>query len=407
MGELDRETQLYGLATPSGRVTTTGVGGFTLGGGYGWLSPRFGLACDNLLSADVVTADGRLVTASEDANDDLLWGLRGGGGNFGVVTSYEFHLHPVGPTVLAGLLVHPIEEAPSLLRAVRDYVESAPTELVTATGILQAPPAEFIPPRLHGKPVLGVFVLYIGDPSEGRAVIAPLKELGPPAADLVGPMPYTAFQAMIDPFAPRGMLNYHRGIHLSALPDEAVDAYVDLGTEIALVSSPTTQAILFRHGGAVSRVADDATAAGHRDAAYMAHPIVAWQDPAQTELHLDWVRRFSAAMAPFSTGGCLPELRARRGRGAGPRRLRRRQVPEAGGAEGQVGPRQPVPGQPEHQAEPRTGVRARVTHGACRASSRPLARRSMWPWTPRTGRARWARPSTTPWPTWRACPTDP
>ena len=232
-----------------------------------------------------------------------MWGLRGGSGNFGVVTSYEFRLHPLGPTVLAGLLIHPIEEAKSLIRASRDYVESAPAELVTATGILQAPPAEFIPPHLHGKPVLGLFVLYIGQPDEGGAVVAPLKELGPPVADLVAPMPYTAFQAMVDPFAPPGMLNYQRGIHLSGLPDEAIDAYVDLGTEIAQVSSPTTQAILFRHGGAVSQTADDATAAGHRDAAYMAHPIAAWQDPAQTELHLDWVRRFSDAMAPFTTGG--------------------------------------------------------------------------------------------------------
>jgi FAD/FMN-containing dehydrogenase len=303
VGELDRETQLFGLATPSGRVTTTGVGGFTLGGGYGWLSPRFGLACDNLRSAEVVTADGRLVTASEAENQDLWWGLRGGGGNFGVVTSYEFRLHPLGPTVLAGLLVYPIDEAKGLLRASRDYVESGPEELVTATGILQAPPAEFIPAPLHGKPVLGVFVLYIGRPEEGGAVVAPLKELGAPAVDLVGPMPYVAFQAMIDPFAPRGMRNYHRGIHLSGLPDEAIDAYVDLGTEIALVSSPTTQAIVFRHGGAVSQIAEDATAAGHRDAAYMAHPIAAWQDPAQSELHLGWVRRFSEAMAPFTTGG--------------------------------------------------------------------------------------------------------
>jgi FAD/FMN-containing dehydrogenase len=303
VGELDRETQLFGLATPSGRVTTTGMGGFTLGGGYGWLSPKFGLACDNLLSADVVTADGRLVTASQRENDDLLWGLRGGSSNFGVATSYEFRLHPLGPIVLAGLLVHPIDEANSVLRANRDYVESAPEELVTATAILQAPPAEFIPPHLHGKPVLGLFVLYIGDPDEGGAVVAPLKELGPPAVDLVGPMPYTAFQAMIDPFAPRGMLNYHRGIHLNALLDEAIDRYVDLGTEIALVSAATTMSVLFRHGGAVSRVPDNATAAGHRDAAYMAHPIACWQDPVQSQLHLDWVQRFSEAMAPFTTGG--------------------------------------------------------------------------------------------------------
>ena len=154
-----------------------------------------------------------------------------------------------------------------MIRANRDHVESAPEELVTATGILQAPPAEFIPPHLHGQPVLGLFVLYVGDPEEGAAVVAPLKGLGSPAADLVAPMPYTAFQAMIDPFTPRGLLNYHRGIHLSGLPDEAIDAYVDLGTEIALVSAPTTMSVMFRHGGAVSRVPDDATASGHRDAA--------------------------------------------------------------------------------------------------------------------------------------------
>jgi FAD/FMN-containing dehydrogenase len=303
VGELDRETQLFGLATPSGRVTTTGVGGFTLGGGYAWLSPKYGLACDNLVSADVVTADGRLVTASESENDDLFWGLRGGSSNFGVVTSYEFRLHPVGPMVLAGLLIHPIEEARDRIQAVRDYVESAPEELATGMGILQAPPAEFIPPHLHGKPLLGFFVLFIGDPDEGSTVVAPLKGIGPPAVDLVGPMPYTAFQSLIDPFAPRGWLNYHRGIHLTGFPDEAIDVYVDFGTQIATVSSPTTQSVIFRHGGAVSRIPEEASAAGHRDAAYMAHPIACWQDPAQSELHIDWVRRYSDAIGPFTTGG--------------------------------------------------------------------------------------------------------
>jgi len=162
-----------------------------------------------------------------------------------------------------------------------------------------------VPPvqHLHGKPVLGVFALFIGDPEEGRTVVAPLKDLGPPAVDLVGPLPYMAFQALIDPFAPPGWLNYHRGIHLTWLPDEAIDVYVDYGTEIAMVSGPTTQSIIFRHGGAVTRVPEDATAAGHRDAAYMAHPIACWQDPAQSDLHLDWVRRYSDAIGPFTTGG--------------------------------------------------------------------------------------------------------
>ena len=226
-GEFDRETQLFGLVTPGGRVTTTGVGGFTLGGGYGWLSPKWGLACDNLTSVDVVTADGRLVTASEEENDDLFWGIRGGSSNFGVVSSYEFRLHPLGPTVLAGLALHPIDDAKDLIRGYRDYVESAPEELSTAVVILQAPPAPFIPEHLHGKPVLGMAGIYIGDVDEGRDVMTPLKELGPPAVDMIQPMPYTAFQASLDPFAPKGWLNYTRGEHLAELSDEAIDTYVE------------------------------------------------------------------------------------------------------------------------------------------------------------------------------------
>ena len=302
VGELDRESQLFGLATPSGRVTTTGIGGFTLGGGYGWLSPKYGLACDNLISADVVTADGRLVTASETENPDLFWGIRGGSSNFGVVTSFEFRLYPVGPTVLGGLMIFPSDDANRIIRDYRDYVETASDELATGIVIVQAPPAPFIPQRLHGKPVLGMFALYIGDPAEGDSVIAPLKRLGP-AVDMVQPMPYTSFQAIPDAFNPWGMLNYHRGIHLTGLPDQAIDSYVDVAREFTGLSNPMTQMIIFRHGGAVSRVPDDAMAAGHRDATYMAHPIACWQDPAQTQMHLDWVRRFSDAMAPYSTGG--------------------------------------------------------------------------------------------------------
>jgi FAD/FMN-containing dehydrogenase len=284
-------------------VTTTGVGGFTLGGGYGWLSPKWGLTCDNLTSVDVVTADGRLVTASEEENEDLFWGVRGGSGNFGVVTSYEFALHQLGPIVLGGLALHPIDDAKNVIRAYRDYVETAPEELATGTAILQAPPAPFIPEHLHGKPVLGIPAIYIGDAEEGREIMAPLKELGPPAVDMIQPMPYTAFQALLDPFAPQGWLNYHRGMHLSGLPDEAIDTYVEYASEIARFSNPMTQIITFRHGGAVSRVPEDATAAGHRDAAYMVHPIACWQDPADTERHIDWVGRFSEAMRPFTTGG--------------------------------------------------------------------------------------------------------
>jgi hypothetical protein len=300
-GEFDRETQLFGLATAGGRMTTTGVGGFTLGGGYAWISTKHGLACDNLVSAQVVTADGRVVVASEDENTDLLWGLRGGGGNFGVVTSYEFRLHELGPIVMAGLAVHPIESGRDIARAWRDWVETAPEAVCTALGILRAPPEPFVPPEVQGMPVLGVLAMYAGDPDEGEEVLRPLKQdIGPPAVDLIARIPYTAFQAIVDPFSPHGWLNYHRGEHLAGLPDDAIDAYVEHG---ARVGSPMSQSIVFRHGGAISRVDDGATAASHRDAPYMWHPIACWQDPAETEREIGWVRDTSSAMAPYRTGG--------------------------------------------------------------------------------------------------------
>ena len=300
-GEFDRETQLFGLATPGGRMTTTGVGGFTLGGGYAWLSTKHGLACDNLLSAQVVTADGRVVEASEDENPDLLWGLRGGGGNFGVVTSYEFRLHELGPIVMAGLAAHPIESAREVARAWREWVEQAPESVCSALGILRAPHEPFIPAEVQGQPILAILAMYAGDAEEGEEVLRPIKhDIGPPAVDLIDRIPYTAFQAIVDPFSPTGWLNYHRGEHLAGLPDDAIDAYVEHG---ARVGSPMSQSILFRHGGAISRVPEDATAASHRDAPYMWHPIAAWDDPAETAREIAWVRASSAAIAPFATGG--------------------------------------------------------------------------------------------------------
>ncbi len=299
-GEYDRETQLRGMATPGGRVTTTGVGGFTLGGGYGWLSPKFGLTCDNLVAADVVTADGRLIRASEDENADLLWGLRGAGANFGVVTSYELRLHPLPPLLLAGLLVVPNDDVGGMARAYRDIVEQAPEELVTAMATILAPPEEFVPPELVGKPMLGFVVAYVGDPNEAVEAVAPLRELTAGGIDLVQPMPYTALQAMLDGFAPKGWLNYHRGIHLRQLSDQVIDDFLAVGADIR---SPMTQGIVFRHGGAVGRVAEDATAAGNRAAAYMAHPIACWDTPDQTDYEMDWVSRFSAAFTPDATGG--------------------------------------------------------------------------------------------------------
>jgi FAD/FMN-containing dehydrogenase len=299
-GEFDRETQAFGLATPGGRVTTTGIGGFTLGGGYGWLSPRHGLACDNLISAEVVTADGRLLTAGEDENEDLLWGLRGGGGNFGVVTSYEFRLHPVGPTVVGGMLVHPLEQAGDVLRAYRDRVADGPDELATAFAFFPAPPEPFIPEELHGKTVLGIIAFHCGDLQEGERVVRPLKDLGPPAVDLVGPMPYTEFQALLDPTAPPGWRWYNTGEHLSGLPDGAIDAVVRQAPQGL---DPLSQIIVFRHGGAVSRVGDEETAFSNREPEYLLHPLAAWMEPRDDERHIAWVRELVREMDPFKTGG--------------------------------------------------------------------------------------------------------
>ncbi|HWH30593.1 MAG TPA: FAD-binding oxidoreductase [Mycobacteriales bacterium] len=299
-GEFDREAQLHGLATPGGRVTTTGIGGFTLGGGYGWLSPVHGLACDNLVAADVVTADGRLVRVDEKSEPELLWGLRGGSSNFGVVTSFEFALHPVGPMVLAGMLIHSLETGAETARAYRDLVERSPEEIVTGLAVVQAPPEPFVPPEMVGTPVLAIVVLYVGDPDTGAEALADLRRIGPPLMDLVQPMPYTAFQAMLDGFNPPGFRHYHGGRHLTGLTDGAIDAFVQYGAQRL---SPLTQAVMFRHGGAVSRVADDATAASHRQATYMLHPIAQWSDPTEDPVHIGWAKELMAAIEPWETGG--------------------------------------------------------------------------------------------------------
>jgi FAD/FMN-containing dehydrogenase len=298
-GEYDRETQVFGLATPGGRVTTTGVGGFTLGGGYGWLSPKYGLSCDNLLSADVVTADGTVVTASETENADLFWGLRGGSGNFGIVTSFEFSVHPVGPQIYAGLLLFDRSRANDAMAAYRELTEGPPDELSTGAVHVTAPPAPFVPDELHGRPAFAVLISYCGEPAEGERLVQGLRETGP-TADVVGPIPYRAFQAMLDALNPPGLRNYVRGEHLRGLTDEAVETFLGFSTEGL---HPLTVLILFQHGGAVSRVPDEATAVAGRDAEFMFHPICNWDDPADDEKHIGWSRAASAAMEPFKTGG--------------------------------------------------------------------------------------------------------
>src|SRR6478672_4025618 len=252
-GEFDAATQEHALHTPGGRVTTTGVGGFTTGGGYGWTSSKHGLTCDNLVSAEVVLADGSVVNASEDENEDLFWGIRGGGGNFGVVTRFDFRLHELGPIVLAGLALWPIERASEILRAWRDYVDGAPDELSTACVILTAPPEEFVPEHMRGQPALGMAATYVGDSQEGAPVVQPLKDLGP-EVDLIGPMPYTEFQAILDPSAPPGYRNYWRGEYLNGLSDKAIDTFAEHAPGTTATAPPFSQMIIFRLGGGVNAI---------------------------------------------------------------------------------------------------------------------------------------------------------
>jgi FAD/FMN-containing dehydrogenase len=313
-GEFDAATQAHGLHTPGGRITTTGIGGFTTGGGYGWTSSKHGLTCDNLIGATIVLADGSIVHASETENPDLFWGIRGGSGNFGVIAEFEYELHELGPIVLAGLALWPIERAPEVLRAWRDYVDRAPDELSTACVVLTAPPEDFVPERLRGRTVLGMAALYVGDPEEGAPVVQPLKDLAP-AVDLIEPMPYTAFQAILDPSAPKGLRNYWRGEYLRGLSDAAIETYIEHAPAVATAGAPFSQVIIFRIGQGVARIDDEATAFSHRDADYLFHPISAWTNAVDDDRLIDMNRAFCDAMRPFATGAAYlnfsPEDRVR------------------------------------------------------------------------------------------------
>ncbi len=298
-GELDAATQEYALAVTGGRMSTTGVSGFTLGSGSGWIERKFGLAADNLISAEVVLADGSLVTASDSENQDLFWGLRGGSGNFGIVTEFEFQLHPVGPMMLAGMLVHPGPRAGEVLRFFREFMADAPDEVGAALALLTAPPLDFVPEEARGKPAVGMIVCYVGDLNEGAKALAPLREFGPPAIDLVQPMPYTAVQQLIDPTTPAGMQNYWGGDFLADLPDEAIDA---LCSAAADPPSPLSVILVVPGGGQIARIDDDEMAIGQRQAPWNTHLLAMWADPADAKANVDWLRGVQVATAPYTTG---------------------------------------------------------------------------------------------------------
>ncbi len=298
-GTVDAATQEFGLAVTGGRVSTTGVGGLALGSGSGWLERAFGFTCDNLLEAEVVTADGRVVTASATQNPDLFWAIRGGGGNFGVVTEFLLQLHPVGPMVLGGMLMYPASMARNLVRFWRGFMNDAPDEVAAGIAFITAPPLPFVPEPVRGQPVVGVVVCYAGDPDEGAEVMAPLLEYGPPAINLVQPMPYVAVQQLIDEANPHGMRNYWSADFLESLTDEAVDTLI---SHAGTPRSPMSQVLLVAGGGAVARVPEDATAFGQRTAPFNVHYLSIWSDPADDDLNIRHTRAMAEAMRPWSTG---------------------------------------------------------------------------------------------------------
>lgn len=300
LGELDNETQAFGLATPVGINSTTGVAGLTLGGGFGWISRKFGMSVDNLLSADVVTADGELRRASENENADLFWAIRGGGGNFGVVTSFEFKLHPVGPEVLSGLVFHPQSAAPELLPKWRRFVAEAPDELTCWVVLRQAPPLPFLAEDVHGTDVLIFAACYVGDMAEGERALAPLRGYGKPIADVIAPHPFVGWQTAFDPLLTPGARNYWKSHDFTDIGEAAAGTILEYAGRLP---SPECEIFIGHLGAAVNRVAVDATAYPHRDSEFILNVHTRWQDAAQDEQCVQWARDFFKATEPYATGG--------------------------------------------------------------------------------------------------------
>lgn len=296
-GEFDAATQEHGLATTGGRVSSTGIAGFTLGGGSGWAERKFGLACDNLVSVDLVTSDGRQITASQVEHPDLFWALHGGGGNFGVATALEYELHPLGPTVLAGLLMWPAGAGREVAQAYRDLAADAPSELGSALVFLTGPPEDFVPADLRGSNVAGLALLWVGDPSEGQDAIKPFLDLQP-AANLVAPMPYATFQQMIDD--PPGLRNYWSADYHDEFDDDALDIFVRFGNER---KSPYSQQILLPWGGAVADRGDGDTPMANRSVRWITHPFAVWDDAAGDDANIAWARAYRRDIAKHTTGG--------------------------------------------------------------------------------------------------------
>lgn len=312
LGEFDRATQAHGLVTPGGIVSETGVAGLTLGGGWGWLSRSYGLTIDNLRAVDLVTADGEPVHASETENADLFWGVRGGSGNFGVVTEFEFDLHEFDSIVLAGVLVYPFEVAGDLLRFHREFTATAPDELCCYASVRTAPSIPLLPDTVHGERIVTAYLCYAGSVEDGERVVGPLREFGPPIVDLVEPRPYVQFQSLFDDVYPPGYRNYWKSgfVDGTGLSDVAIDTLVEYAKTL---TSPYTSIVIEHLGGAIARVAPAATAYAHRDAGYSFNVFTRWENAEEDDRHVAWIRDFFAAMIPFLAEGVYVNFLSREG----------------------------------------------------------------------------------------------
>lgn len=300
LGDFDAAAQAWGLATPLGINSTTGVAGLTLGGGFGWLSRKYGMTIDNLLSVEVITADGRQLHASEAENADLFWGVRGGGGNFGVITRFEFQLHPVGPNVLSGLIVFPFEQAKSVISQFARFTETMPEALNVWMVTRKAPPLPFLPENVHGKEMVALALCYAGDPQEGEKLIEPLRGFGTVLGEHIGVQPYTAWQQAFDPLLTKGARNYWKSHNFSQISEGVIDAIVEYA---ARLPSPHCEIFIGTIGGKTTSVSPEAMAYSSRDARYVMNVHGRWETAAEDERCITWAREFFAKSQPFASGG--------------------------------------------------------------------------------------------------------
>ncbi len=300
LADIDHEAQAFGLATPLGINSTTGISGLTLGGGFGWLSRKYGLTIDNLISAEVVTVSGDLLRVNSKENKDLFWAIRGGGGNFGVVTSYEFNLHKVGPQIFAGLIIHPLDSAREVLKFYRNFIRTAPEELSCWFVLRQAPPLPFLSEEWHGKEILILAVFYSGKIEDGERIAKPLRNFGKPIADVISTNQYKAWQTLLDPMLTPGARNYWKSHDFIDLTDGLIDVLIE---HTRRIPDPQTEIAFAQLGGAVTRVPINATAYGHRNAQFIMNVHGRWEDPAKDEACVGWARNLFNSTTSFATGG--------------------------------------------------------------------------------------------------------